>query len=158
MIVAITGIILIIFVIGHLLGNLQIFLGPDWLNAYSHHLRDLGPLLWLIRIFLLLTVIIHIYVTIQLAIENRRARPEPYIDRQYAKATFASRHMVMSGLIVLAFIAYHLAHFTVRITDARFALLKPDPLGHYDVYSMMVYKVILCRAFMFLGSFCSPST
>ena len=139
MIVAITGIILILFVIGHLLGNLQIFLGPDWINSYSEHLRDLGPLLWLIRIFLLATVITHIYVTIQLAIENRRARPDRYIDRQYVKATFASRHMVMSGLIVLAFIIYHLAHFTVRVTDQRFGLLKADPLGHYDVYSMMVY-------------------
>jgi len=138
-IVAVTGIILILFVIGHLLGNLQIFLGPNWINGYSQHLRDLGPLLWAIRAFLLLTVITHIYVTIQLALENRRARPERYIDRQYVKATFASRHMVMSGLIVLAFIIYHLAHFTVRITDRRFALLKHDPLGHYDVYSMMVY-------------------
>ena len=50
MIVAITGLILILFVIGHLLGNLQIFIGPDWINGYSEHLRDLGPLLWLIRI------------------------------------------------------------------------------------------------------------
>ena len=139
MIVAITGIILIIFVIGHLLGNLQIFIGPDWINGYSQRLHDLGPVLWLIRVFLLLTVTIHIYVTIQLAIENRRARPEAYIDQQYVKATFASRHMVMSGLIVLAFVIYHLAHFTVRVTDPRFALLKPDPFGHYDVYSMMVY-------------------
>src|SRR5437588_11628351 len=104
MIVAITGIILILFVVGHLLGNLQIFLGPDWINGYSQHLRDLGPLLWLIRIFLLATVIVHIYVTIRLAIDNRRARTESYIDREYVKATFASRHMVMSGLIVLVFI------------------------------------------------------
>src|SRR5438132_379133 len=139
MIVAVTGVILILFVIGHLLGNLQIFLGPEWINAYSQHLRDLGPLLWLIRAFLLTTVILHIYFTILLAIENRRARPEPYIDRRYVKATFASRHMVMSGLIVLAFIIYHLAHFTVRVTDRRFGLLKADPLGHYDMYSMMVY-------------------
>jgi succinate dehydrogenase / fumarate reductase cytochrome b subunit len=139
MIVAITGVILILFVMGHLLGNLQIFLGPDWINGYSQHLRDLGPLLWAIRLFLLVAVIIHIWVTIQLAIENRRARPERYMDRQYVKATFASRHMVVSGLIVLAFIIYHIAHFTVRVTDPRFALLKMDPLGHYDVYSMMVY-------------------
>src|SRR5213594_4701427 len=139
MIVAVTGIILIVFVIGHLLGNLQIFLGPDWINGYSQHLRDLGPLLWAVRLFLLASVILHIYFTILLAIENRRARPEPYIDRRYVKATFASRHMVMSGLIVLAFIIYHLAHFTVRVTDRRFGLLKADPLGHYDVYSMMVY-------------------
>ena len=92
-IVAVSGIILILFVIGHLLGNLQIFIGPDWINGYSEHLRDLGPLLWLIRIFLLATVITHIYVTIQLAIENRRARPQAYIDKHYVKATFASRHM-----------------------------------------------------------------
>jgi succinate dehydrogenase / fumarate reductase, cytochrome b subunit len=139
MIVAVTGVILILFVIGHLLGNLQIFLGPDWINGYSQHLRDLGPLLWIIRGFLLLSVVLHIYFTILLAIENRRARPERYIDRHYVKATFASRHMVMSGLIVLAFIIYHIAHFTVRVTDRRFGLLKADPLGHYDVYSMMVY-------------------
>jgi succinate dehydrogenase / fumarate reductase cytochrome b subunit len=155
MIVAVTGIILILFVIGHLLGNLQIFIGPDWINSYSQHLHDLGPLLWLIRIFLLATVIIHIYVTIQLAIENRRARPEPYKDKHYVKATFASRHMVMSGLIVLAFIAYHLAHFTFRKTDSRFALLKPDPFGHYDVYSMMVYgfQNYLVSGFYVLGLF-----
>src|SRR5438128_8511643 len=153
MIVAVTGIILIFFVIGHLLGNLQIFIGPDWINGYSQHLRDLGPLLWLIRIFVLATVMIHICVTIQLAIENRRARPEPYMDRQYVKATFASRHMVMSGLIVLAFIIYHLAHFTVRVTDPRFGLLKADPLGHYDVYSMMVYgfQNYLVSGFYLLG-------
>jgi succinate dehydrogenase cytochrome b subunit len=155
MIVAVTGIILILFVIGHLLGNLQIFIGPDWINDYSQHLHDLGPLLWLIRIFLLTTVIIHIYVTIQLAIENRRARPEPYKDKRYIKATFASRHMVMSGLIVLAFIGYHLAHFTFRKTDPRFALLKPDSSGHYDVYSMMVYgfQNYLVSGFYVLGLF-----
>src|SRR5262249_413253 len=103
MIVAVTGIILILFLIGHLLGNLQIFLGPGWINGYSQPLPDLGPLLWLVRLFLPAAVPVHIYVTIQLAIENRRARPEAYVDREYVKATFASRHMVMSGLIVLAF-------------------------------------------------------
>ena len=155
MIVAITGIILILFVIGHLLGNLQIFLGPDWINGYSQHLRDLGPLLWLIRIFLLLTVIVHIYVTIRLAIDNRCARPEPYIDKEYVKATFASRHMVMSGLIVFVFIIYHLAHFTFRKTDPRFPLLKLDPLNRYDVYSMMVYgfQNYFVSAFYVLGLF-----
>ena len=153
MIVAVTGIILILFVIGHLLGNLQIFLGPNWINGYSEHLRELGPFLWLIRIFLLVTVIVHIYVTIRLAIDNRRARPEAYIDKEHVKATFASRHMVMSGLIVLAFIIYHIAHFTVRVTDPRFALLKADPLNHYDVYSMMVYgfQNYFVSAFYVLG-------
>jgi len=139
MIVAVTGVILILFVIGHLLGNLQIFLGPDWINAYSQHLRDLGPILWMIRAFLLASVILHIYFTILLAIENRRARPEAYRDRNYVKASWASRHMVVSGLVVLAFVIYHLAHFTFRTTDARFALLKHDAMGRYDVFSMIVY-------------------
>ena len=110
MIVAVTGVILILFVVGHLLGNLQIFLGPEWINAYSQHLLDLGPLLWFVRIFLLVSVILHIYFTILLAIENRRARPEPYIDRNYVQASWASRHMVVSGLVVLAFIIFHLLH------------------------------------------------
>ena len=139
MIVAFTGIILVLFVVGHLLGNLQIFLGPDWINGYSQHLRDLGPLLWLIRIVLLATVVMHIYFTILLAIENRHARPEPYIDRDYVKANWASRHMVVSGLVVLAFIIFHLLHFTARKFNPQFPLLKLDPLNRNDVYSMMVY-------------------
>src|SRR5213595_2091409 len=138
-VVAVTGVILILFVIGHLLGNLQIYLGPEWINAYSQHLRDLGPLLWLIRAFLLIAVILHIYFTILLAIENRRARPERYIDREYVKASWASRHMVVSGLVVLAFIIFHLLHFTARKFNPQFPLLKLDPLNRYDVYSMMVY-------------------
>ncbi len=138
MIVAVTGVILILFVIGHLLGNLQIFLGPAWINGYAEHLRDLGPLLWVIRAFLLVDVVAHIYYTVRLAIENRRARPTSYRRKDTVKATFASRHMVMSGLIVLAFIIFHLLQFSFRTTDPRFAILPADPLGHYDVYTMMV--------------------
>jgi len=155
MIVAITGVILLLFVIGHLIGNLQIFLGPRWINDYAQHLRDLGPLLWLVRIVLLVSVGLHIYFTIWLAIDNRRARPDNYVERQHVKATFASRHMVVSGLIVLVFIIYHLAHFTTRTADKRFALLKADPLGHYDVYSMMVYgfQNIYVSIFYVIGLF-----
>ncbi len=155
MIVAVTGVILLLFMIGHLLGNLQIYLGPEWINAYSQHLHDLGPLLWMIRAFLLASVILHIYFTIQLAIENRRARPEAYRDRNYVKASWASRHMVVSGLVVLAFVVYHLAHFTFRTTDPRFALLKPDALGRYDVFSMMVYgfQNVYVSAFYVVGLF-----
>ncbi len=139
LIVAVTGVILILFVVGHLLGNLQIFIGPEWINAYAQHLRDLGPILWMIRIFLLVSVILHIYFTILLAIENRRARPEAYRDRNYVKASWASRHMVVSGLVVLAFVIFHLLHFTARKFNSQFPLLKLDTLNRYDVYSMMVY-------------------
>ena len=155
MIVAATGAILILFVIGHLLGNLQIFLGPEWINSYSQHLRDLGPLLWIIRFVLLCTVMLHIYFTILLAIENRRARPDHYIDKENVKATWASRHMVVSGLVVLAFIVFHLLHFTARKFNPQFPLLKLDPLNRYDVYSMMVYgfQNIYVSAFYVIGLF-----
>ena len=139
MIVAVTGLVLMGFIVGHLLGNLQIFLGPEWINSYAEHLRELGPLLWLVRGFLLVNVLLHIYFTIKLALENRRARGVAYVKKEPVKASFASRHMAMSGLIVLAFIIYHIAHFTLRVADPRFLLLKADPLNRYDVYSMMVF-------------------
>jgi len=153
--VAVTGLILIGFVVGHLLGNLQIFLGQDWVNSYAEHLRALGPFLWIIRIFLLLTVIIHIYVTIRLTIDNRRARPVRYAEKSYSKATFASRYMWLSGLVVLGFIIYHIAHFTLRVADPRFGLLKADPLNRYDVYSMMVFgfQNIIVSAFYIIAMF-----
>jgi succinate dehydrogenase / fumarate reductase cytochrome b subunit len=138
-IVAVTGVILILFLIGHLLGNLQIFLPPEWINSYAQHLRDLGPLLWVIRGFLLITVLLHIYFTILLTFENRRARPDPYKKKEYVKASWASRHMAISGLVVLAFIIFHLLHFTGHKFNPQFPLLKHDPLNRYDVYSMMVY-------------------
>jgi succinate dehydrogenase / fumarate reductase, cytochrome b subunit len=155
MIVAGTGVVLILFVVGHLLGNLQIFLGPEWINGYAQHLRDLGPLLWAIRAFLIIVVVAHIYYTIRLAVENRRARPTRYRRKDIVKATLASRTMVMSGLILLAFIIYHLLHFTFRTTDPRFLTLAKDPLGHYDVYAMMVlgFSKPLVSAFYILGMF-----
>jgi succinate dehydrogenase / fumarate reductase cytochrome b subunit len=155
MIVAATGLVLILFVIGHLLGNLQIFLGPEWINSYAEHLRQLGPFLWIIRGVLLIVVLLHIYYTIRLAIENRRARPERYVRKETVKATIASRSMVLSGLILLAFIIYHLLHFSVRVTDPRFATLPRDPLNHYDVYSMMVlgFSHPLVSAFYILSMF-----
>ncbi len=154
-IVAVTGLIMIFFIIGHLLGNLQIFLGPDWINGYAEHLRDLGPLLWLVRAILFLTVVLHIYFTIQLAIENKRARPKNYKRKENVKASFASRHMVVSGLVVFAFIVFHLLHFTGRQFNPQFPLLKNDPLNHYDVYSMMVYgfQNVYVSAFYIVGLF-----
>jgi len=154
-IVALTGLILIIFVVGHLLGNLQIFIGPDWVNGYAEHLRELGPLLWVIRALLLLTVVLHIYFTVRLAIENKRARPKNYVRSKYVNASFASRHMVVSGLVVFAFIVFHLLHFTARQFNPRFPLLQNDPLNHYDVYSMMVYgfQNVYVSAFYIVGLF-----
>lgn len=138
-IVAVTGVILVAFVVGHLLGNLQIFFGPEYINSYAEKLRALGMFLWVIRIGLLVAVVLHIWFTVSLAIDNRRARPVAYEQKRHVKSTLASRSMAISGLLVLSFIIFHIAHFTVRVTDPRFALLKADPLNRYDVYSMMVY-------------------
>ena len=138
-IVALTGLVLVGFICGHLLGNLQIFLGPEYINSYAEKLRSLGVFLWVIRAFLLVTVLLHIWFTISLTIDNRRARPIGYKKKKNVKATFASRSMALSGLVLVAFILYHIAHFTVRVTDPRFQLLKADPLNRYDVFSMMVY-------------------
>ena len=100
-------------------------------------------------------MLLHIYYTIRLAIENRRARPERYRRKDIVKATLASRSMAMSGLVLLAFIIYHLLHFTVRVTDPRFSVLPKDPLGHYDVYSMMVlgFSSPLVSGFYILAMF-----
>lgn len=154
-IVAVTGLVLLGFIIGHLLGNLQIFLGPEWINSYAEHLQNLGPLLWLIRAFLLVNVIAHIWFTIGLAIDNRRARPDAYAEKDYTKATVASRYMWLSGLVVLAFIVYHLAHFTFVVADPRLAVLKPDALGRHDVFSMMVYgfQNVIVSAFYVIAMF-----
>ncbi|MBD3333097.1 succinate dehydrogenase, partial [candidate division GN15 bacterium] len=73
-----SGIVLILFVVGHMVGNLQLFMGPEQLNIYAEKLRDLGPLLWVIRGFLLAMLVIHVVVGIQLWLENRRARGQRY--------------------------------------------------------------------------------
>lgn len=113
---AITGLVLVGFVTGHLVGNLQIFAHPDQINGYAHFLQGLGPALWAIRLFLLACVAIHIWAAVVLTIESRTARgSEAYGVKKWLKASLASRYMRMSGIVVLAFIIYHLAHFTIGI-------------------------------------------
>lgn len=110
---AVTGIVLIGFVVGHLVGNLQVFQDPDHLNGYAQFLHQLGPLLWVARIGLIVAVVIHIWAGVALSLENVKARgPEPYGVKHTIQATLASRTMKWTGLVVLAFLFYHLAHFT----------------------------------------------
>jgi succinate dehydrogenase / fumarate reductase cytochrome b subunit len=142
-IIAFTGLVLVAYVLGHLAGNLQIFLPDkgDHINAYGAFLHSLGPLLWAIRAFLIACFIIHILTTIQLAIENRKARPQGYASPHYRKASWAGRSMVMSGLIVLCFVIFHILHFTTLTIRPDFANLKqtlPNGLERHDVYRMVV--------------------
>lgn len=109
---AVTGLILIGFVIGHLVGNLQVFEHPDKLNGYAAFLQSLGPLLWTARIVLLVSVVIHIWAATTLALESKASRAKNYETFKWLRATFASRYMRWTGYVVLAFIVYHLAQFT----------------------------------------------
>src|SRR6185436_14614491 len=109
---AISGLLLFGFVVMHMLGNLQIFLGPGPINAYAKFLKSNMELLWPARIGLLALAIIHITTAAQLVIENRAARPERYGHVRPPVATsFASRSIAISGLIIFVFIVYHLLHF-----------------------------------------------
>ena len=113
---ALTGLILVLFVLGHMLGNLQIFLGAEAINAYAYKLHILLPAsaLWSIRSFLLLCIAIHVWTAVTLTLDNRKARPQGYQKKQAIQATYSSRTMRMSGIILLSFIFFHIAHFTVR--------------------------------------------
>ena len=137
--VAMTGIGLFLFVIGHMVGNLQ-FLIPDGgeaINKYGHFLQSTPEILWPARIGLLAFVLIHIVTSLLLAVENMQSREQPYAEKKVVDASLASRTMVFSGLIILAFIVYHLAHFTLMSLHPEFRQMH-DALGRHDVHAMMV--------------------
>ena len=114
-VMAVSGVILFGFVVGHLLGNLQIYEGPEKLNNYSHFLRTMPTLLWGTRALLLIMVVLHIWASVQLALRKRDARPDGYQRRRPVSSTYASRTMYWSGPIILAFVIYHLLEFTFGV-------------------------------------------
>ncbi len=116
LIVAITGLILVLFLAGHLIGNLVVFLGPEPFNEYAYLLHHMlhGMGIWVFRIVMLVVVFAHIAATIALTKQNRAARKN-YECQTTIQASKSSRTMILSGLTVLAFIVYHMLHFTVRV-------------------------------------------
>ena len=130
-VMAVTGVILCGFVIGHLIGNLQVYMGPDQLNSYAHKLRSLGPLLWVIRAALLTTVVVHITAAVQLWLLNRSARPQRYQRLSPIASSYASRTMIWSGPIIGAFVIYHLMHLTIGNAH-------PDFNHELDVYHNVI--------------------
>lgn len=118
---ALSGLVLVGFVVGHMIGNLQMFLHPDWINEYAYKLQHLPyGLLWFVRGFLLLCLLVHVITAVLLVIENRRARPEGYSVHKAVESSFAARTMRWSGVILLAFIIYHIAHFTVQSVNPEY--------------------------------------
>jgi succinate dehydrogenase / fumarate reductase, cytochrome b subunit len=137
-----TGLLLILFVIAHMAGNLQIFLGPEAINRYGHFLQTNLEILWPARIGLLILVLVHIWSATTLTIANRAARPVAYLQWEPTAASYASRTMMVSGVIVALFIVYHLLHYTamvqaVNLTGKDFADFK-DLKDRHDIYKMMV--------------------
>lgn len=140
-----TGIMLMGFVIFHMIGNLKIYLGASHLNEYAHFLERLlvpiapeGVVLWLLRGGLITALLLHLHAAFSLTQLNRKARPVKYQSkRDYQVANFASRTMRYSGLIVLAFIAFHLADLTFGAVNEKTGAIGAD--GLKDVYSAVLY-------------------
>ncbi len=138
-IVAITGAILFAFVIGHLVGNLQVFLGPEHLNAYAEFLHSMPKALWAARFVLLASIITHIALTVQLTIKNNQARPVRYrmstdMGDQGPLMKYARKTMILSGPIVAAFVVFHLAHLTLGADVVDGYRFDPN-----DVYSNVIH-------------------
>jgi len=120
-VMAVTGGILVAFVIGHMAGNLQMFIGADAMNRYAAFLKSTGELLWLARLGLLVAVVVHIIAATQLTLRNRAARPVDYAKREPQVSTIASRTMRWGGVLLLLFIPYHLMHFTTGTLHPAFS-------------------------------------
>ncbi|RLB62614.1 MAG: succinate dehydrogenase/fumarate reductase cytochrome b subunit [Deltaproteobacteria bacterium] len=136
-IMAVTGFVLVAFVCVHLLGNSSIFIGADAINAYAQKLHSLGPFVWVFRLVMLTAFAIHIFFGIQLTLENRAATPEKNVQIKRLKTGFGAETMIVSGLVMLAFVIYHLLHFTVRVTNPEIYVPLGDH-GMVDVFVMMV--------------------
>lgn len=134
---AVTGTILLLFVIGHMLGNLQVFLGQEALNTYAVKLRDLAVVVWVVRVIMLMSILVHILYGIILWFENRVARPIGYRVKATVQAPLSSRTMIYTGLGILLYAVYHLLQFTFIVTNPEYENLK-DAAGRHDVYSMVV--------------------
>lgn len=146
MLVAVTGTLLTGFLVAHLAGNLKIFAGRDAINSYAQFLKDLGPLLWVARIGLLATVVVHLGLALALRKRSAEARPVAYAFQNTVQASIPSRTMAQTGLIILAFILFHLAHYTlgmigtVQVNGQTVSYLSlKDELGRHDVYSMVIH-------------------
>jgi succinate dehydrogenase / fumarate reductase cytochrome b subunit len=118
-VMAVTGAVLVLYLVAHMIGNLKIFLGEESLNTYAEWLRVVGEpalpaqgLLWLVRIVLLVSVVAHIVAATVLARRARRARPVKYAHRRPVSTSYASRTMRWGGVIILLFVIYHILDLT----------------------------------------------
>jgi succinate dehydrogenase / fumarate reductase cytochrome b subunit len=149
---ALTGFLLIVFVLGHMAGNLLIYAGERSLDNYAALLKGNPVLLWTARTVLLVAFLLHVGIGSFLTTENTAARPVPYVYERAIASPWPARHMMLTGLVILAFLIFHLAHFTLR-------LVQPGTFSKHEVYQMSLaaYKVwwitvtyLVAQVFLFL--------
>lgn len=139
-----SGLFLIGFVVVHMAGNLQMFSPTaDAINRYAHLLKASAPLLWAFRLALLTATAAHIWAALSLARENRAAKPLNYAvagRKSRLHVTLASVTMVISGTVILAFVVFHLLHFTAQVVDRSYATMETmvDGKTVHDVHRMVV--------------------
>ena len=129
-VMAVTGVILVGWIVGHVLGNVLIFRGPESVNQYAALLKSNMALLWAMRVFMLVTVVLHVVAAVQLVNQQRASRPQAYTRHRYQQATIASRTIRWGGLVLALFLVYHILHMTTGALHPSF--------DHADVYSNMV--------------------
>lgn len=144
-VMAVTGLILFGWIFLHMVGNLKLYMGAVHMNEYAHFLRAMGApavpesgILWAMRLLLLVCVVFHIHAAWALTQMASAARPVGYRDRQYVKATYASRTMRWGGVIILLFIIYHLLHLTTGQLHNNFV---QDDAYHNVVAGFQVWWV-----------------
>jgi len=134
-IMAVTGFILLAFITGHALGNLQLYLGKEAYNTYAHFLqKGIGELIWVIRITIIISIVLHIYTSVKLKFLNLSAKPKKYLIKKYVKSTIYSRNMIYTGILIFLFLVYHLLHFTL-------GKIMPSAYGQFENYGVMNLQV-----------------
>lgn len=144
-VMAVTGLLMVLFLVGHLLGNLTIFRGADGINAYAEGLHKLQPVVWGNRIVMGLAVVLHVILAITVTLENWAAKPTKYAVSKPLKATFASKNMIWTGLVIGAFVVYHLLQFTFRagFTLPSDLVLGTDAQNRFDVFGMVSASFVM---------------
>ena len=149
-IMAVTGLMLFGFLIAHMLGNLQIFLGPAVMDHYAETLHGNPALLWTVRTILLVSVVLHIWASIQLSMIKREARPVGYVKYKPAHSSWASRTMMLSGPIIAAFVVMHLLHLTTGTIHPQFV-----PLHAYENlvtgFAVVPLALVYIAVMIFIG-------
>lgn len=141
LLVAVTGVMLTGFVVAHLIGNLKMFEGPDAINSYAVMLKSNPAILWGARLGLLTVFAIHLTVALRLKLRSNAARPVPYVCNNTIQASLPSRLMPLTGLMILGFVVFHIAHYTLGVVHTAGAsnyLSLHDSQGRHDVYRMVI--------------------